>query len=242
MKPKSMPKCYKESSKPSNFCPGCGHSLILKNLGFVIDELKIASKSVFATDIGCSLLAWDFFDIDTIQSHHGRCVTISTGLKKALPKSVVISYMGDGGGYAIGLHHLIHAAKRNEPLCVILVNNTVFAMTGGQKAPTTLFHEVTESSPEGKFTEEKPFFGPELLKEVADPSAFIARTSVSDLPQLKNYLRTALKNQIENNSFSFVEVLSYCPVNWKKDAQGCIDFVDELKRIYPLGVLSDEAK
>jgi 2-oxoglutarate ferredoxin oxidoreductase subunit beta len=114
-----MPKSYKTSSKPSNFCPGCGHSLVLKNLGFVIDELRISKKTVFATDIGCSLLAWDFYDLDTVQSHHGRAGCISTGLKKALPKSVVIAYMGDGGGYSIGLHHLIHLAKRNEPVTVI---------------------------------------------------------------------------------------------------------------------------
>lgn len=242
MKTPAMPKCFKESSKPSNFCPGCGHSLILKNLGFVIDELKIAPKTVFTTDIGCSLLSWDYFDVDTVQSHHGRCAPVSAGIKKALPKSVVISYMGDGGGYAIGLHHLIHAAKRNEPLTTILVNNTVFAMTGGQKAPTTLFHEVTESTPGGNFTENEPLFGPELLKEVATDGAFLARASVSDLPQMKQYLEQAIKNQMENNNFSFVEILSYCPVNWKKDAQGCIDFVDELKKIYPTGVISNETK
>jgi 2-oxoglutarate ferredoxin oxidoreductase subunit beta len=151
-----MPKCYKKSSKPSNFCSGCGHSLVLKNLGLVIDELGIAKKSVFATDIGCSLLSWDFYDIDTIQSHHGRAGCVSTGLKKSMPKSIVITYMGDGGGYSIGLHHLIHLAKRNEPITVILVNNTVFAMTGGQAAPTTVHGEATESTPGGTNTDDQP--------------------------------------------------------------------------------------
>jgi 2-oxoglutarate ferredoxin oxidoreductase subunit beta len=229
-----MPDSYKESSKPSNFCPGCGHSLILKNLGFTIDRLKLAKKTVFTTDIGCSLLAWDFFDIDTIQSHHGRAVSTAVGVKKALPKSNVIAYMGDGGGYAIGLHHLIHAAKRNEPLAVILVNNTVFAMTGGQKAPTTLNHEITETTPEGHFTEKEPIFGPELLAQVAAPDAYLARAAVSNLPQLKLSLEKVFEVSAAGN-FAFLEILSYCPVNWKKDAKGCFDFMEELKKIYPLG-------
>lgn len=236
-----VPKCYKLSSKPSNFCPGCGHSLVLKTLGFAIDEMDIAARSVFATDIGCSLLAWDFYNIDTVQSHHGRAGVISTGLKRALPDSVIIAYMGDGGGYAIGLHHLMHLAKRNEPVTVILVNNTVFAMTGGQKAPTTIKNEVTETTPGGAFTEDTPFLGPEVLSGIVDKKAFIARASVDNLPQLKTYIKRALENQIKNKAFSFVEILSWCPVNWKKDAKGCMEYLNILKETYKTGVLTDES-
>lgn len=235
---KIMPNCVKASSKPSSFCPGCGHSLILKTLGFAVDDLKTQSKTVFATDIGCSLLAWDYYDIDTVQSHHGRATSLAVGLKKSLPKSVVIAYMGDGGGYSIGLHHLIHTAKRNEPLTVILVNNTVFAMTGGQKAPTTIIGEETESTPAGKFTEEGPIFGPETLKNI-QPKAFLARTAVDNLPQMKNYLERAIKHQTQQNSFAFVEVLSWCPVNWKMDMKDCSDYLQKLKKIYPLGVINE---
>ncbi len=235
------PKCVKIESKPSDFCPGCGHSIVLKNLGFVIDELGISDKSVFVTDIGCSLLAWDYYNINSVQSHHGRGVSVSTGIKLAQPKKVVISYMGDGGGYAIGLHHLLHAAKRNEPLTVILVNNTVFAMTGGQAAPTTIIGEDTESTPEGQFVE-GPIFGPNLIKQVADKKAFIARGSVDNIPQLKKYLKLAIENQINNNAFSFLEILSYCPTNWKTNTQKTFDFLDTLKRIYETGIVDDEKK
>lgn len=235
-----MPKSLNPLSKPSNFCPGCGHSLVLRTLGSVFDDMAIAEKTVFATDIGCSLLAWDYFNVDTVQSHHGRGGTIATGIKRALPKSVVIAYMGDGGGYAIGLHHLLHMAKRNEPVTVILVNNTVFAMTGGQKAPTTILGEETESTPAGIFTEKEPMFGPELLKNVVAPSAYLARGSVDNLPELKQLLVRAIKNQTEKNSFSFVEILSYCPTNWKTDAKSTIDFLDKLKTIYKVGVIQDE--
>lgn len=234
-----MPQCYKDTSKPSNFCPGCGHSLTLKNLGFVIDNLKIASKTVFAIDIGCSLLAWDFFDIDTVEAHHGRVTAMAAGLKRALPKSNIIAYMGDGGGYAIGLHHLLGAARRNDPITVILVNNTVYAMTGGQMAPTTYQGENTSSSPEGAFADEKPFFGPEFLKNICEKGAFLARGSVDNPHQLQKYLKKAIETQKKGN-FSFVEVLSYCPLNWKTNAKKTIDFLDHLKRIYQVGVIKDD--
>lgn len=236
-----IPKSIKLESKPSNFCPGCGHSIILKNLGFVFDELDIADDSIFVTDIGCSLLAWDYYNVNTVQSHHGRGTSLSVGIKKALPKKIIISYMGDGGGYAIGLHHLLHAAKRNEPLTIILVNNTVFAMTGGQAAPTTIEGEDTESTPNGDFVE-GPLFGPGLLREVASKNAFIARTSVDNLLQLKEYLTKAIKNQIDNQSFSFLEILSYCPINWKTDAKRTFDFLDGLKRTYKTGIIENEDK
>lgn len=237
-----IPKCFKKSSKPSNFCPGCGHSLTLKTLGFTIDNLNIAEKTVFATDIGCSLLSWDYFDIDSIQSHHGRAGCLSVGIKRSLPDSIVIAYMGDGGGYSIGLHHLIHLAKRNEPVTVILVNNTVFAMTGGQSAPTTFPKEITESTPEGKFTLDQPFWGPELISEVAGKGAFIARGTVENLPELGNLLKKAIENQKENKNFSFVEILSYCPVNWKTDARGSIEFMKKLKDIYKIGIIQNGEK
>jgi len=235
-----MPQCLKVSSKPSNFCPGCGHSIALKNLGFVIDELNLAQQSIFVTDIGCSLLAWDYFDIHTIQTHHGRAGCVSTGIKRADPNAVVIAYMGDGGGYAIGLHHLMSLAKRNEPVTVILVNNTVFAMTGGQKAPTTIPGEITETTPSGLDTKEEPFFGPETLKAVSKKGAFLARGSVDNIPQLKIYLKRAIENQLKNKNFSFIEVLSMCPVNWKKDARGSIDYLSKLNEIFETGVFSDE--
>lgn len=239
MNKENMPQSLNIESKPSNFCPGCGHSLVLKTLGFAIDEMKIAENTVFTTDIGCSLLAWNYFNVDTVQSHHGRGSSTATGIKRALPESVVIAYMGDGGGYAIGLHHLIHLAKRNEPVTVILVNNTVFAMTGGQKAPTTIYGEQTETTPAGFFTDREPFLGPELLKNVVAPGAFLARGSVDNLVELNSFLKKGLETQIKHHNFSFIEILSYCPINWKTDARGSMDFLDKLKTIYKTGVIYD---
>lgn len=234
-----MPKCYKKESKPSSFCPGCGHSLTLKNLGFVIDDMKIAESTVFATDIGCSLLAWDFYDVDTVQAHHGRVTSMAAGLKRALPKSNVIAYMGDGGGYSIGLHQLIGAARRNDPMTVIMVNNTLYAMTGGQMAPTTMKGENTSSSPGGAFAVEEPLHGPEFLKPVCHKEAFLARTSCDNPVQLQKYLKKAIETQ-KGGNFSFVEVLSQCPINWKTDAKDTIEFLGDLKKVYGMGVIQGE--
>lgn len=236
-----FPDTIKESSKPSNFCPGCGHSIILKNLGQLMADMKIEKKTVFAIDIGCSLLAWDFFDVDTFQTHHGRTTATAVGMKMANPKAIVLAYMGDGGGYAIGLQNLIHACKRNDNITVILVNNTVFSMTGGQMAPTTMPHEVTNTTPEGAFTPETPFFGPEMLAREAHEGAYIARATVANPGQAYSYMKNAIQHQIDGKGFSFVEILSYCPINWKTDATKTIKFMEEMKKTFPVGEIKGGA-
>ena len=235
----NFPKTIKSSSKPSNFCPGCGHSIILKNLGQVIADLKIEKKTVFSIDIGCSLLAWDFLDVDTFQTHHGRTTAAAVGQKRANPDAIILAYMGDGGGYAIGLQNLVHACYRNENITVILVNNTMFSMTGGQMAPTTLHGEATSSSPDGVFTQEKPFFGPEMLAREAHDDAYIARAAVSNPVQAEAYMKRAIQHQMDDKGFSFVEILSYCPTNWKTNAKQTIDFLEEMKKVFPLGEIKN---
>ena len=232
-----FPNCYKVDSKPHKFCPGCGHPVVLKMLGEAIDELGIAQKTIFLIDIGCSLLAWDFFDLPTSQTHHGRTVPTAAGFKMANPEKVVIAYMGDGGGYAIGLQHTIHSALRNDPITTILVNNTCYAMPGGQMAPTPVEKEVTPTPPTGRDTAltGKAIFGPELLKSVASKGAYLARGTVSKHLILKNYLKKALENQINQKAYSFVEALSYCPLNWKTDAKETIAFMEGIEKVYPCG-------
>lgn len=227
--------CIKESSKPSNFCPGCGHSIILKNIGQIMSDMKIDKKTVFGIDIGCSLLAWDYLDADTFQTHHGRTTATAVGMKRANPQAIILAYMGDGGAYAIGLQNLIHACHRNENITVIVANNTMFSMTGGQMAPTTMPHEVTNTSPDGVFTPDRPFFGPEMLAREAHQGAYIARAAVSNPTQMAAYIKNAIQNQIDGKGFSFVEVLSYCPINWKTDAKDTIKFLEEMKKVFSVG-------
>lgn len=229
-----FPNCYKETSKPHKFCPGCGHPLALKMLGEAIDEAKIGDTTVFFVDIGCSLLAWDFFDLPTSQTHHGRTIPVALGFKRADPDKNVIAYLGDGGGYAIGLQHTISACLRNEPIAVVLINNTVYAMTGGQLAPTTISGETTTTTPEGKIENQAlTLKGPELLFSLGNPKAYLARGTVANPLALKVLIKQAFENQ-KKGHFSFLEVLSFCPVNWKTSAKQSLENLKSLEKIFPV--------
>ncbi|MCX6810897.1 MAG: thiamine pyrophosphate-dependent enzyme [Candidatus Berkelbacteria bacterium] len=232
-----MPACFNVKSKPSLFCPGCGESMILKHLGAVIDNEKIQSKITLAIDIGCTLLSWDYYNFDIIQTHHGRSVPTAVGYKMARDKRIVIALMGDGGAYAIGLQSLLHAAFRNDPILAIVINNTEYSMTGGQMAPTSLPDEITSTSPLGKNASifGPAFHGPELVRQIANPKAFIARSSVSNPIMMETIITKALKNQITNKSFSMVEILSICPTNWKMNAAESFEFLAKLEKVYPVG-------
>lgn len=202
---------------PSKFCPGCGHGMILNTLGFAIDELNLKERTVFGCDIGCSLLAWNFMSVDSVQTHHGRTTPVIYGITRAVPDTVGIAYMGDGGGYAIGAQHLVNAATRNEKMLVLLVNNTNYGMTGGQMAPTTLPGQVTETTPYGRDVEAhgKPFLGPEMVDAITGEKNYVARATVNNLRQMKTVIKRGLTNVAEGNGFSFIEVLSVCPLNWR---------------------------
>ncbi|MGA2666928.1 MAG: thiamine pyrophosphate-dependent enzyme [Patescibacteria group bacterium] len=233
----NLPKSWKKSALPHKFCSGCGQALALKILGFAIDELNIQDKAVYGSDIGCSLLSWNMFDVDTVQTHHGRATPTMVGLKRAKPEVIAIAFMGDGGGYAIGAQHLINSCLRDDKITVILINNANYAMTGGQMAPTTLVDEKTTTTPAGRKISEfgRPIHGPEMLATIAAPGAYMARCTSDDFETTKNYIKNALVNQIEGKGFSFVEILSMCPVNWKTNAQQSIDFIEEMKKTFPLG-------
>jgi len=224
-----MPRSWRRETKPHKFCPGCGHGIALRALGQAIDQLGIQDRAVFGCDIGCSLLAWDFFNVDTVQTHHGRTTPVMTGIKRANPDLICIAYMGDGGGYAIGAQHLVNAAARNEKITVILVNNTLYAMTGGQMAPTTMPGQKTETSPYGRDPEltGPPLLGPEMVAAITPEGAYVARGTVSKLKQLTRIMVRALQNQIEGRGFSFVEVLSTCPTNWRTNAEETWTFLEK---------------
>ncbi len=242
-----MPNSWRLETKPHKFCPGCGHPLVLKALGEAIDELNISDKVVYGCDIGCSLLAWDFFNVDTVQTHHGRTTPVITGMRRANEDIIGIAYMGDGGGYAIGSQHLVNAAARNEKIVVILVNNTQYGMTGGQMAPTTLPNQKTETSPYGRDVEltGSPVQGPEMVAAIAQEGAYVARGTVSNIRQLKRMIKKAIENVQEGRGFSFIEVLSLCPTNWRTNAEQTWKFLEEdMAKYFKVGELkvSGESK
>ncbi len=233
-----MPASWRRETKPHKFCPGCGHPLVLKALGEAIDELGVQDRIIFGCDIGCSLLAWDFFNCDTIQTHHGRTVPVISGIKRARPDIVGIAYMGDGGGYAIGAQHLVNSAVRNEKMLAILVNNAQYGMTGGQMAPTTLPGQKTETSPYGRDVESTglPMQGPEMVAAITQEKSYVARATVANPAQLKKIIKKALENTVADNGFSFVEILSNCPTNWRTNAKETWQFVmEDMTKYFKVG-------
>ncbi len=216
--PPNLPKSQNPDVGASKFCPGCGHGMILKTLAFAIDDLNLQDRAVFGCDIGCSLLAWNYMNIDSVQTHHGRTTPVIYGVTRAVPDTVGIAYMGDGGGLAIGSQHLVNASVRNEKMLAVMVNNTNYGMTGGQMAPTTLPGQKTETTPYGRDIETtgKPAKGAEMVNSIVDSErAYVARATVSNLRALRRTFKKALTNVADGRGFSFVEVLSICPLNWR---------------------------
>jgi len=219
-------------SQFSKFCLGCGQPITLNTLYRILKKNGDEKKAVLGLDIGCSLLAWDMLPINTFQTHHGRVTSTMTGFKRAKKDLLSFAFTGDGGAYAIGLQPLLWAAKRNEPISVIVSNNVVYAMTGGQSAPTTLEGQKTSTTPSGK--NEDVFFGPELVRKLND-KAYIARVSCNDMKSLQEALEKSIEAQKAGN-FSLVEVLSYCPTAWKTKGIETNQYLENnLKQAFVLG-------
>ncbi len=231
----NLPQAQNKEPGASKFCPGCGHGMILKTLAFAIDDLNLHERTVFGCDIGCSLLAWNYMNVDSVQTHHGRTTPVIYGVTRARPDTVGIAYMGDGGGLAIGAQHLVNAAVRNEKMLAVMVNNTNYGMTGGQMAPTTLPGQVTETTPYGRDTEVtgKPAKGAEMVSAIADPeNAFVERATVTNLRKLRTIFKKALTNVADGRGFSFVEVLSVCPLNWRTNNVNTWEKIEEMESYF----------
>lgn len=226
----------KKESKPAKFCPGCGYYMILNSLGKTLEEKGLADKSIFMTDIGCNLLAWDYFNLPSTQTHHGRTVATATGYKLTTPEKIVCCLIGDGGGYAIGLQNLIHACLRDTPITIIVANNLDYSMTGGQVSPTTLENQKTDSTPFGKriSVQGQTLYGPELLTKVASKDAYLARTSTRRPQEIVQMLDTALETQ-KAGHFSLIEIISACPVNWRLEGTTLPERMEELEKILSQG-------
>lgn len=231
---------------PTHYCPGCTHGIIHRLVAETIDELGIEGKTVGICPVGCSVMAYDYFSCDMIEAAHGRAPAVATGVKRAKPETVVFTYQGDGDLAAIGTCETVHAASRGENITVIFVNNTIYGMTGGQMAPTTIPGQVTQTTPYGRDPELAgyPVKICEMLSQ-CDGVALAQRVSV-DCPKnvldAKKAIKKAFKNQIEGKGFSIVEVLSTCPTNWGMTPAEALERVrTEMIPYFPLGVYKDKA-
>lgn len=201
---KLIEKYVKKESLPYIFCPGCGNGIVLNAAIHAIDELKVKEDTACVSGIGCSSWIPPYLNMDVMHTIHGRAIAFAEGLKLSQPKKNVVVFTGDGDCLAIGGNHFLHAAKRNINLTVIMVNNYIYGMTGGQKSPTTPLNSTTKTSPFGAIDE--PIDGCGVA--ISAGATFCSRWTVAHPIQLKK----AIKEGIMHNGFSFIEVLSPCPV------------------------------
>lgn len=223
-----------------HYCPGCTHGIIHRLVGEAIDTLGLREKTVGVASVGCSVLAYNYFDMDMVQASHGRAPAVATGLKRVFPRNTVFTYQGDGDLAAIGLSEILHSALRGENITVIFVNNAIYGMTGGQMAPTTMPNQKTTTSPLGRKPLQygNPIKMCELLATQQGP-ALISRVSVHDprhVRRAKKAITKAFQVQEENLGFSLVEILSTCPTNWGMSPQESLAWLEkEMIPMYPLG-------
>lgn len=228
---------------PMHYCPGCTHGIAHRLVAEAIDELGIEGNTIGVSPVGCAYNNYLYFNCDMVQAAHGRAPAVATGIKRSLPDHAVFTYQGDGDLAAIGTAEIVHAAARGENITVIFINNTIYGMTSGQMAPTTLLGQVTTTSPFGRDPKANgfPIRVSEMLATLQGP-AYIERVSMHDVKHIKKAkeaVKKAFKVQLAGKGFSLVEILSTCPTNWG------LDPVEALKRIenemiphYPLGVFA----
>ena len=207
----------KTDSLPTLFCPGCGNGIIQIAAIHAIDKLKIRNDVACVSGIGCSSWIPCYFKLDVMHTLHGRAIAFAEGLKLARPDKKILVFTGDGDCLAIGGNHLLHAARRNIDITVIMVNNYIYGMTGGQKSPTTPKGAKTKTSPRGSADEVIDGCG--LAASMG--AGHVARWTTAHPLQLEK----AIIDGLEHCGFSFIEVLSQCPVQAGKNIYGKKDAV-----------------
>lgn len=225
---------------PMHYCPGCTHGVIHRLVAEAIDALGVRERTVGIAPVGCSVLAYDYFNCDMQEAAHGRAMAVATGIKRSRPGLIVFSYQGDGDLASIGMAETVHTANRGEKITVIFVNNAIYGMTGGQMAPTTLPGQVASTSPQGRDVTLAgyPIRVVEMLKELKTP-AYLARVSTHEpkaILQARKTIRTAFQHQVNGTCFSLVEVLSTCPTGWGlQPHEACGWLAENMIPYYPLG-------
>ena len=232
------------TDKPLSYCPGCGHGVAHRLILEVIEEMGIESETIGVAPVGCSVLAYEFMNIDMAQAPHGRAPAMATGIKRVYPEKYVFTYQGDGDLAAIGTSETIHACNRGDNMTIIFINNGIYGMTGGQMAPTTLEGMVSSTTPFGRDTElmGHPIKITELVAELPG-TCYVARHAVhtpAAVRKAKKAIRKAFENQTKKKGLSFVEIVSNCNSGWKMtpvDANKWME--DNMFPYYQLGEIKD---
>ena len=230
-----------------HYCPGCGHGLIHRLIAEVIEEMDIQDKTLAVAPVGCSVLAYNYFDVDCVEAAHGRAPALASAMKRLRPDQFVFTYQGDGDLAAIGTAETIHACNRGENITMIFVNNGIYGMTGGQMAPTTLEGMKTSTSPYGRALDimGNPLKITELLGQL--PGTYYATRQAVYTPALVRKCKKALKNAFEyqklNRGVSFVEIVSNCNSGWKLSPVKANKWLEEnMLPFFPLGDIKTPEK
>lgn len=230
-----------------HYCPGCGHGTTHRIIAEVIEELGIQDSTVGVAPVGCSVLAYNYFDVDFQEAAHGRAPALATAIKRLNPELSVFTYQGDGDLAAIGTAETMHAANRGENITMIFVNNGIYGMTGGQMAPTTLVGMKSATTPYGRNVERNGF--PLRLTEVLSTlpgTYYVTRQSVhtpAAVRKAKAAIKKAFENQKLGKGLSFVEIVSNCNSGWKMTPVQANKWMEEnMFPNYPIGDIKVDGK
>ena len=227
-----------------HYCPGCHHGIIHKLIAETLVELDLLDGAIGVCPVGCSVLAFKYFNCDRLEAAHGRAPAVATGIKRTHPAQAVFTYQGDGDLASIGAAEIVHAAMRGEKFTTIFVNNAIYGMTGGQMAPTTLIGQKATTCQEGRTVAQAgmPIRVAEMLSTL-DGCVYAERVCVTDIPHLnktKKALKKAFQRQMAGDGFTFIEVLAACPTNWGMEIDEANKWLMEnMAAYYPLGVIKD---
>jgi 2-oxoglutarate ferredoxin oxidoreductase subunit beta len=235
------------TDKALSYCPGCGHGVVHRMIMETVDEMGIQDKTIGIAPVGCSVLAYDFMNIDMQQAAHGRAPALGTAIKRLMPEKYVFTYQGDGDLAAIGTAETIHCCNRGEDIIMVFINNAIYGMTGGQMAPTTLENMPSSTSPYGRDVARMGY--PLRITEMIAPLAGVhncSRHSVhtpAAVRKLKKALRKGFEAQAEKKGITFIEVVSNCNSGWKKTPNDANKWMEEnLFPYYPIGDIKVDGK
>lgn len=230
-----------------SYCPGCGHGTVHHLVMEVVEEMDIQKDTIGIAPVGCSVLAYDFMDIDMSQAAHGRAPAVATGIKRLWPEKYVFTYQGDGDLAAIGTAETIHACNRGENIVIIFINNGIYGMTGGQMAPTTLEGMKSSTTPYGRDAHlmGHPLKITELVAQLPG-TYFVTRQAVhkpGNVRKTKKAIRKAFEVQRDKKGMAFIEIVSNCNSGWKMTPNDSNVWMEEhMFPFYPLGDMKVEGK
>lgn len=230
-----------------SYCPGCGHGTVHHLVMEVVEEMDIQKDTIGIAPVGCSVLAYDFMDIDMSQAAHGRAPAVATGIKRLWPEKYVFTYQGDGDLAAIGTAETIHACNRGENIVIIFINNGIYGMTGGQMAPTTLEGMKSSTTPYGRDAHMMghPLKITELVAQLPG-TYYVTRQAVhkpGNVRKTKKAIRKAFEVQRDKKGMAFIEIVSNCNSGWKMTPNDSNVWMEEnMFPFYPLGDMKVEGK